>query len=391
MIDWAAIGIRMAWRALAQHPARHVLLCVTVIVAVAAWLGLAALTAPFVGTARSVSGLGVQVLNARGSMGSMTSIPKRYAARIAALPSVRDARYSDALPVMCTATASATLNAVGGSAVGNLLDNDGVSSELARKWKADPLGVLVGSTLASQCGWHAGMTVSPRDPMLANGHVEIHITGVFRSPGGTNNQIAIAHYAYVNRVGSLAGRDHVLLVSAFPRNAHRGNAVAAQIEAMFATSDPPVVANTSATTQNALVAFGKIQDLLAVVMVATFLSALLVLASVMAHAAVERCRSMAVMQVLGFRRAQLFSAFVFEHVLVVIVGGGLGIGIGLAALRFIDKASSYGLAGFLLGGLQPPPWAWYGLPVWLTILLVLALIGPALTTARLRPVDYQQT
>lgn len=389
MIRAALAGSTLAVHALQQRPARCALLLATLAVAVGAWLGLAALAAPFANAGASSPGTGVQVANARGSAGAVAAIPQRYAAQIARLPDARDVRWLDALPVSCGSTTTATLNAVGGPGADRYLDGDGIAPAVLARWNADPLGILVGARLARECGWHAGMVVSPHDPLLANRTVEIHISGVYHSRNGVHNGVAVAHYAYVNRIGSLAGRDQVLFIFAFPVRARGGNALAARIEALFAHADPPVIANTDAAAQSALGKFGRIQDVLALVMLAVACCALLVLVSVLAHAAAQRRREMAVMQVLGFPRGWLFVSFALEGLIVVALGCAAGIGLGLGALGALRSASP-GFATLLLGGFRPPAWAWWWLPAWLAVLAALALASPALTIARLRPTDCRQ-
>lgn len=372
------------------HPGRNTLLVVTVAVAIAAWLGLAAFAEPFVGGAASSSDDFVSVRNARMANGMFTSadggFPKSYAARIETLPEAGSLTYVDLSVVMCRApTASATLNALGGPGVRKFLMRRGVSASEYDRWSAGRLGLLVGDGLAASCHWHVGETVSPPNALHPGGSMELQIVGIFH--GEQPSEIAFAHYAYINGLGSMAGPEHVMLMQVEPKHPQEADVLAARIESLFAHSDPPVAASASATVQNALDQFGQVQLVLAWVMTGVFLSALVVLASVMAHTTAEQRRQLAVLQALGFRRRRLFSGLAIELLIVTSVGATVGIVIGFVELHAL-RSASHELAA-MLGGLITPSWAWQLLPVGLLVLWAVALIVPAFTIARLRPTDCQ--
>jgi ABC-type lipoprotein release transport system permease subunit len=182
----------------------------------------------------------------------------------------------------------------------------------------------------------------------------------------------------------MQGKDKVVTYFASAADPRDDEALAARIEAAFAHDFPSVNATTNATEQNAWARFGKVQQLLAFVMAAILLCAASVLVSVLAHAAAQRKSRFALLQVLGFRRATLFGAFTLE--LLAIGAGGALLGVGLEKLlaKFAPTA-----IGFLSGGVHVPAWAWWGLPVWLAILIAGALAWPAGLIAKLRPADYR--
>lgn len=386
MVCAIATSSTLAFRGIIRRPARSLLLLITLVISVATWLALAAMASRFVGSevANDIGETGVNVSNARAAQGSVMSIPRSYVASIEALQGVRALRYIDALPVVCRPpSVVVTLNGIGGSALRQLLDHNHVAPSVEAQWDADRLGVLVGAKQAALCGWRAGMTVSPKSPVDTS--VEIHVIGIIN---GADDGIAIAHYAYINSLSSLAGEGRVLSVTVYPDDKRYANVLAAHIEAAFSAADPPVVAHASATVQAALGRFGKVQELLALVSLAMFLCTLLVFVSVLAHAAIERHREMAIMHVLGFTRMALLHAFGLEFTLIVLAGTVLGSGVGLGIIGIVGGASPFITSVF--GQFEAPWWAWQLLSVGLVALLGTALIAPSLTVARLRPIDYQR-
>jgi ABC-type antimicrobial peptide transport system permease subunit len=211
-------------------------------------------------------------------------------------------------------------------------------------------------------------------------HVELHIVGIF--PG--SSPTGLVHYDYINRAApGIQGKDKVVTFFASAADPRKDEALAARIEAAFAHDFPTVNVTTNATEQNAWARFGKVQQLLALVMAAILLCAASVLVSVLAHAAAQRRPRFALLQVLGFRRNTLFSAFTLELLATVALGALLGLG--LAKLVAHELAPTF--FGLLANGV--PMWAWWGLPVWLAILAAAALAWPAGLIARVQPADYR--
>lgn len=376
----ALTASRLALAHAGAHPGRLVYLVLTLAVTVVAWLGLAALASPFVHADIPDAG-GVAVFNTREG----NTLPLRYAARIVALQETTDVTYMNFVPVVCRApTVAATLNGYGGPGTHRALVEAGVDEVAMMAWNADPLGILVGSALAANCGWKAGMGIQPLD--VSGRPVEIHIVGVFHSTQPYADQIAFAHYEYINRLREGPLRDQVNAIIVNASNPRDSSLLAARIEATFVHDDPPVRAVTSTMADNALSRFGHVQVLLAWVMSAVFASTLLMLVSVLAHAAAQRRAIMAVLQVLGFRRRLLFGSFLLECVAMIAAGAAVGLVIGKIVLRALAPKIAP-----LLGRFEAPPWAYHYLPLWLLVLLVASLVLPAMIVARTRPIDYPDT
>jgi hypothetical protein len=359
-------------------------LILTLAVTTATWLILAALGAPYMGGTGS-EGFGMIIRNGSQNSGSL---PLHYARRIEAIRGARDVFWYGLQPVNCTTATMVTLNALGGPGTdGRLAKKQKIPAATIQRWNADPQGALISDEAASKCGWQVGQGVDPPSVALTSSgdtmsskHVALHIIGTF--PG--SYPLGIVHYDYINRAApGLQGKDNVVTFFASASNPRDDEALAARIEAAFAHDFPSVNVSTNATEQNAWSRFGKVQLLVAFVMAAILLCAASVLVSVLAHAAAQRKSRFALLQVLGFRRATLFGAFMLELLVTVLLGALLGIG--LARLVAHELASTF--FGSLSNGV--PAWAWWGLPAWLAILVAAALAWPAGLIARVRPADYR--
>lgn len=355
-----------------------VYLILTLVVTTATWLTLAAVGAPQEGGAAS-NGPGITIRN--GSQSG--ALPLSYARRIKAIRGARDVFWYGMQVVDCSATTMVQLNAFGGPGADGPLARHKVPAATIQRWNADPLAAVISDAVTSKCGWQVGQGIDP--PSGVDGHgkqITLHIVGTF--PGSFPQ--AYVHYDYINRAApGIQGKDKVVTYFASARDPRANEVLAARIEAAFAHDFPAVSATTNTTVQNAWSRFGKVQQLLAFVTAAILLCAASVLVSVLAHAAAQRRSKFAVLQVLGFRRSALLGAFALELLVLVVLGALLGFGLE----RLLAHTLRPTTFGFLSGGIHVPVWAWWGLPVWLAILVVAALAWPAGLIARVRPADYR--
>ncbi|HEX7348763.1 MAG TPA: ABC transporter permease, partial [Rhodanobacteraceae bacterium] len=322
-------------------------LIVTLAITAAAWLLLAALAAPFIGGGGGGDGPGVNITNGSQSGGAL---PLSYARRIEAIPGARDVSWIGLQVVPCGSSGTVTINAIGGPGSAAQLTQQRVSAARVQRWQADPLGVVITQATASKCGWRAGQGVAPKS-VLGTGTISMHIVGI--APGAA--ALAFAHFAYINRIGPMEGKDKVVNFTANAKSPGDDDALAARIEAAFAHDFPTLSATTNATVQNAWARFGKVQQLLAFVMAAILLCAASVFVSVLAHTAAQRKSKLAVLQVLGFRRLTLLGGVALELLIAVVVGALLGIG--LATLVGHELALTF--FGQISNGVHIPPWAWW--------------------------------
>lgn len=381
MLRSAFIVLHLALTHLRDEIRRNSYLVIAIAVTVSTWMGLSALASPFVRADVPLAGK-VTVVNARKG----GTLPVRYAAKIARMPGVSQVSYLNFSPVICKSpSTTATLNGLGGGGVHKRLVEIGVDAMDEKQWNADPLGILVGVDLAAACGWRAGMSVAPPD--IHGRPVQIHIDGVFHSDQPYNNQVAYAHYAYINRLSGLMGqRDHVNSINLQSGGGTRTAELVARIDAEFANDDPPVNARAYAATESALARFGKVQDLLAWVMVAILACTMLVLVSALAHAAAQRRSTVAVLQVLGFQRGTMLSAFCVEYCLVMVAAVAIGVCAGELVVHLLAPS-----LGTVLGRFVVPAWAYVYLPVWIFVLGIVSLVLPSMIIFSTRPVDYAMT
>ncbi len=356
-------------------------LVVTLAIATAAWLVLAAMAAP--ATVHSgVKDSGIIITN--GSQGT-PALPLRYANRLVHTQGASDVSWTTVQAVKCGSKPSfVTLNAYGGpGAIRKLTTGQHVDKAAVKHWSADPLGIVISDRTARDCGWKVGQGVAPT-PMMGGKPLILHVVGIFHAPHPAGDS-ALAHFDYINRAGSMIGKNKVVNYTAYAANPRRDELLAARIEQEFAHDFPTVSATTNTTIQNAWQRFGKVQQLLALVMVAIFLCTGSVLVSVLAHAAAQRRRNFALLEVFGFRRRTLFAAFALEAILVIVIGAALGTGIGL----WIEHLVAPTPVGLMTGGFNIPEWAYGLLPAWLVVLLVASLGWPASMIRRVRPVDLR--
>ncbi|MGH8190780.1 MAG: ABC transporter permease [Rhodanobacteraceae bacterium] len=373
----------LAWENLRGSRGPAIYLVVTLAITVAVWLLLAAMAAPFVGGGNAL-GSGVTIRN--GSQAS-APMPLRYARRIIAVSGAQDVTWIGLQMVQCTPATTVSLSALGGpGAAASAEKDEHVAAAALKRWKADPLGVLISDTAASQCGWKTGQGIDPKSAFGGKQQIALHVVGTFRGSGAAASApIGIAHFDYINRVAPLFGKDMVLMYSAHAAQPRDNDALAARIEAAFAHDYPTVTATANATQQNAWARYGKVQQLIGFVMLAIMLCAASVLVSVLAHAAAQRRAKDALLQVLGFRRGTLFIAVLLEVLAIVILGALIGTGIGMLTAHELAPTT----LGLLSNGFVVPAWAYAWMPLWLAILAAASLAWPAALLARVRPSDYR--
>lgn len=374
----------LIWIWLRSLAGRSLYVVAVVAVTVTAWLLTSMLASPFL-TPDLDQKTGAVTVMAVG-MSDGHQMPLTYVPRVQAVPGVHGLMYMGATLVLCGNQATAvTINAYGGPNATSLLVRG--DTALGKRWNADRLGVLVNPAAAERCDWQPGMTISPRDPVLHR-PIEMHVVGIAPESGaGANFPAIYAHYAYFNEIDAPMIRHNMVgIMVVIPEHVRETQQLAARIEGEFATSYPAIEARTNVTVQNGLARFGKVQYVLLAIMLAVLLCAMLVMVSVLAHLFAQRVAQQAMLQVLGFSRRALFAGFALASLALVLTGAatGLGLGLGLFALHLVRNTLT---DSFFLPDL--PGWAWWGLPIWLGVLLLVALVWPALRVARLRPVHVR--
>lgn len=360
---------------------RTAYLVVTLAIAVAAWLLLAAMAVPTIQASPGTDS-GVMIMN--GNQGT-PALPLSYAQRLIATPGAEAVSWTTVQIIKCGAGSTiVTINAYGGTAaIRTMATGAQVSPAALRRWSADPLGVIITGRTARDCGWRVGEGITPT---TATGTVlALHISGIAHVAHAMGDG-AYAHFAYINRTGSMAGKDQVINYTAYAADPRMNDLLAARIAETFAHDFPTVNAFTNTTVQGAWQRFGKVQDLLVLVMVAILLCAASVLVSVFAHSAAQRRHTFALLQVFGFGRGTLFVMFALEALAVVVLGAVVGI---VASLEIQQIVARSGQLAFMTAGFNIPVWAYWSLPVWLALLMTASLVWPAVLVRRVRPVDLK--
>lgn len=360
-------------------------LILTIMVATAAWLMLSAMTVPFTGEATQTHDSGVTIRN-----GNMGSLPLRYARRVEGVQGVSNTRWMTYQLVECKQSPVVAVVLLGYGGPGtkymfmhSFKGKDSLDAAAIARWEADPIGAIITSQAANDCGWRVGQTVEPPE-LQGMRHVLMHIIGLVPN----KRSGAFVHFKYVNELGSFLGKDQVSMITTQAKDVHENELLAARIQSEFEHDFPPVEATTNALEQNAWARFGKVQQVFGFVMAMILLCAASVLVSVLAHAASERRHTFALLQVLGFGRRTLLTAVLAEGTLIIVVGAALGTGLGLVIAHVLGNSTFLGrlMAG---GGLNPPAWAYLWMLAWLAGLLVVSLTAPMLRVAKVRPADYR--
>jgi hypothetical protein len=312
----------------------------------------------------------------------MQFLPIAYADRIAAIEGVRSVRYMD-LAVFDCASGSVTVNALGGSGLEGYLEGEGFTHAQIEAWKSDRLGLLLDKGVEGRCGWRANTGVAPT-AMMGNGSVDFHVIAVSSNPGGAG--VALGHYDYLNRQSAgVAGIGQAAELYVRGIDPVANEKLAASIESGFAHDSPAVEAVTDTVNRNAWLRIGKIQYLLAFVMVAVYSCCALVLVSIFMHDAGESRAKFGLLQAIGFTRPQLWGALLAQACSVMLSGIVGGVVAGYLALKLLRP-----LLGAFFEHIVPPSWAWTWLLFGIGALLVSIMLPISMILARMRPVDCRE-
>lgn len=321
------------------------------------------------------------VLDAKGGL-----LPLRYAETIRSLPGVLEVYYLTFLPVQCATGATATLNGYGGEGTdAMLLAGYAVGRQVVKRWNDDPLGILVGERLAQQCNWRKGMSIVPRDGFLGR-EVEIHVVDVIKSNDQAPfaNQIAFAHYEYLNRLMEDGERDFVRSIGVQVKDASRTAQAAARIDSAFAHSNPPTDTQQANSQEDGLLRFGDIRLLVDLIVVCMTICLSLVITILLAHSAIGRRSMFAVFRVLGFSRRFVLASFVAEYGVVALAGHLAGV---LAGILAVDVLVAR--VGPLVGELSVPASTYILVTLVVGAVFAISLLIPAVLIFRARAIDCQ--
>jgi putative ABC transport system permease protein len=249
-------------------------------------------------------------------------------------------------------------------------------------WRTDRGAAIVGPAIAARYGWKVGDVV----PLQSNIWVRsdgrkdwpVRIAGIYAQENGDPNTIYL-HFEFMNEPRTFA-KDEIGWVIVRLRDASRGPAVSAEIDAMFANSrEETKTSSEKAVAQSFANQIGDIGAILTFIVSAVFFAMLLVTANTMAQSVRERTPELAVLKTLGFRDGAVLALVLGEAVAITLLGGLLGLALAVGATRALAPALSQFLPAFMV----PPSALWQGLGFML-LLGVAAGLWPALAAMRLQ-------
>ncbi len=249
-------------------------------------------------------------------------------------------------------------------------------------WQSDRAAAIVGPAIAARYGWRVGDVV----PLQSNvwqradgrGEWPVRIAAIYAQENGDPNTIFL-HYDFLNEARTIA-KDEIGWVIVRLRDAGRGPAVGAEIDAMFANSPQETkTSSEKAVAQSFANQIGDIGAILTFVVSAVFFAMLLVTANTMAQSVRERTPELAVLKTLGFRDGAVLALVLGEAVLITLLGGLAGLGLAVLAAGALAPALSAFLPSFQVPGRA----LWQG-AAFMLLLGIAAGLVPALAAMRLQ-------
>lgn len=202
--------------------------------------------------------------------------------------------------------------------------------QLAR-WKANPMGAIVGDQLAARFGWKLGDRIPIEGTLYSKrggGAWEFTVEGIYSAGAArrTSTELLFFHYAYLNDTRTL-GQDFVDGYRVRVADPARANELVQRIDAVFANS----AYETATSTENAFVRaiaeqIGDVGAIVLAILGPVLFTLLLVCGNTMAQAVRERTNELAVLKTLGFTDARLLGLVLAESFILPVVAGGLGLG-----------------------------------------------------------------
>jgi putative ABC transport system permease protein len=134
-------------------------------------------------------------------------------------------------------------------------------------------------------------------------------------------------------------------------DASRSQQMAATFDEMFANSP----AETKTTTEKGFLdgfakQIGDIGSIMIAILAAVLFTILLVVGNTMAQAVRERTSELAVLKTLGFSDSKILALVLAESLFIAVAGGGLGLLLAWAIVKFVGDPTGGLLAIFVLPG-----------------------------------------
>lgn len=345
--------LTLVWANLNRSKGRLALTLLSVLIAFLLFGVLMALRHGFSGE-RPQSQAATRRVTTLNKVAAYAPMPVAYAGRIAAVPGVEAVTYVSAFAghyrkpdnfVLMLAMPAASLLETYPDLV--------VQPDELKTWLADRTGVVVSPKLATQYGWHVGDHIPIESAIRKRDGTstwDVTIDGLIRRRGNLpfSSQRVFMHYSYFNEARA-AGKDTVDTFSTLVASASQTGQVGRAIDALFVNASPQTRTTASnALLKNAYAAAGNVSAILIGAAAAVFFSMLLVIGTIMMHAARERLGEFAVLRAVGFRKRAVVGIVFCESLLISLVGGCLGLVLAWLLVRELQDVLSQYLAGVSL-------------------------------------------
>lgn len=215
-----------------------------------------------------------------------------------------------------------------------------VPDDQKRAWIADREGVLVGATTAKRYGWKIG----DRVPILGtiwrkkdgSNLWEFNVRGIYTGDKGIDETQFLFHYDYFDEARQ-AGQGIVGWYIVRIADPAKTAEISRSIDAIFENSP----AETKTQTEKALAKgfadqIGNVGAIIQWILAAVFFTLLLVTGNTIAQSVRERTSELAVLKTVGFSDFRTLGLVLLESCAIAVVGGGIGLAIGFAAVAAGD-------------------------------------------------------
>jgi len=377
----------LVWSNLKRHKARTFFTLLSIVVAFVLFAYLAAARVAF---RAGVDVAGADRLLTTHKVSIIQPLPSGYREKIAAVPGVVAVTHSSWFGGIYqnpnTGFQGVFQNPVEPEAYLAMYPEFLIPEAEKRAWIADREGVLVGRKTAERYGWKVGDRVPVQATIYRKKDGtktwEFNLRGIYDGrEKGTDTTQFLFHYDYFDEArqwGQGIVGWYVVRIADPAATAEVG----ARIDALFENSP----SETKTVTEKALMQsfadqIGDIGAIIQWILAAVFFTLLLVAGNTMAQSVRERTSELAVLKTLGFSDLRVLALVLAESATLAVVGGGLGLALGAAAIGAGDPTG-----GFLPVFYFPESDVVVGAVLVVILGLVTGLL-PALAAKRLRIVD----
>ncbi|EKE87556.1 ABC transporter permease [Idiomarina xiamenensis] len=261
-----------------------------------------------------------------------------------------------------------------------------ISDTAVQRFLRSKNGLLVNRHIANRFGWQVGDQVPLKSilfqPSDGSGFWSFEISGLFETTDASGGRkYVIAHYDYLND-GRVIWPDTVGSFIVVPQDGVDANQLATRIDDHFLRSQQSTFSATDkAFHDDFFKQFGDVFFIIKSVVLISFLSIVMVVASTIALMVRQRTRDIGVLKVIGFSGAHVFRMIYTEVFLLV----SLGTALGLLLAFIVNKVMIYYWP--IIPDINLPPFV---LLQTLVIALALAVISgaiPSYLALRMKPAE----